>query len=77
MFEIVALVITGYVLFTIGIGTLIGKGHHGPLALATVVPSAPQHRAVREHPAEVSLAADWDTRWDVARSDGVAWELVA
>jgi hypothetical protein len=77
MFEIVALVITGYMLFTIGIGTLIGSGHHSPPALATAVLSAPQHTAVRERPAEVSLAADWDTRWDVARSDGVAWELVA
>jgi hypothetical protein len=77
MFEMVALVITGYMLFTIGIGALIGTGHHGPPSLMAAVPSAPQHTAVREHRAEASLAADWDTRWDVARSDGVAWDLVA
>ncbi len=77
MFEMVALVITGYMLFTIGIGALIGRGHHSPPAMVTAVPSVPQHTAVAVHPAEASLAADWDTRWDVARSDGVAWELVA
>jgi hypothetical protein len=77
MVEIVALVIAGYVLFTVGVGTLIGKGHRPPTALAVALPSVAQHRAVRDRAADLDLVADWDTHSDGARSDGVAWDLVA
>jgi hypothetical protein len=77
MVEIVALVIVGYVLFTIGVGTLIGKGHRPATALRVALPSVVHHRLVRDLAADLDLLADWDTRSDVARSDGVAWDLVA
>jgi hypothetical protein len=78
MVELIALVVTGYLCVTLGIGALIGKGHGPAPAMADRLSFDTTRSLCRDQQPGRALGVGWDaTTWGSMDRDAVGWDLAA